>query len=99
MMPLRTKRPYAKAFLCASIAFLVGMAVLYAGMGPPSAEGAGEAAGRLAFTAIVPALVTGFMARRAVRPWSMGKIISVFLLTFAILAVVQALGYSNSAAA
>ncbi|GEM_PF-2903858 len=98
MPPLRTKRPYAKAFLCAVVIFIIGMGVFFAGADLlPSPEGFSEAMGRLAVNVILPALLTGFMARRAVRPWSMGKIVSIFLLTFALLAVVQALSYGTSA--
>jgi hypothetical protein len=98
MPPLRTKRPYTRPFLCALIVFLIGMAVLYLGLDlKPSLDSAGEVAWRLAVTLAMPALVTGFMARRAARPWSMGKIISIFLLAFAVIAAIQVLGYSNGA--
>ena len=97
MPPLRTRRPYTKAFLCAVVVFIVGMAVFYAGTDlPPSSDQASEAALCLAGAVILPALLTGFMARRAVRPWSMGKIVSVFLLGFAIIAAVQVLGFIGS---
>jgi hypothetical protein len=97
MPPLRTKRPYARAFLCAFILFLIGMAVLYLGLDlRPSLDSVGEVAWRLAVTLIIPALITGFMARRSPRPWSIGKVASVFILAFAIIAAIQVFGYSNS---
>ena len=99
MPPLRTKRPYAKAFLCAIIVFLVGLPALYIGMGEPqSADSAVEAAGRLALTIIPPALLTGFLARRANRPWSMGKIASMFLVAFLIVGVLSATAISMAGA-
>jgi len=99
MPPLRTKRPYTKAFLCAVVVFIAGMAVFYIGTDlSPSSDLTAEAATCLAGAVILPALLTGFMARRAGRPWSMGKIVSVFLLGFAILAAVQVLGFIGSGA-
>lgn len=98
MPPLRTKRPYARAFLCAFILFLVGMAVLYLGLDlQPTLDSAGEVAWRLAVTLALPALVTGFMARRAARPWSIGKVASVFIIAFAVIAAIEFFGYSNGA--
>ncbi len=84
MPPLRTKRPYAKAFLCAFIVLLIGLPALYVGLG----DGAIDRAGQLAGTVFLPALLTGFLARRANRPWSMGKIVSMFLVTFMIVGVI-----------
>ena len=99
MPPLRTKRPYAKAFLCAVVIFIAGMGFLYLGKDlSPSSAGLDEAMICLAAAVIVPALLTGFMARRAARPWSMGKIVSIFLLAFVIIAAVQALGFIGSGA-
>lgn len=96
MPPLRTKRPYTKAFMCAVVVFIVGMCVFYVGTDlAPSPEGTGEMASRLAVTVIAPALLTGFMARRAARPWSMSKIVSMFLLAFAVIAAAQALSYGG----
>lgn len=96
MPPLRTKRPYTRPFLCACVVFVIGMAVLYLGLDlQPTLDSAGGVAWRLAVTLVLPALVTGFMARRAARPWPMIKTVAIFLLTFAIIAAIQALGYSN----
>ena len=97
MPPLRTKRPYTKAFFCAVVIFIVGMGFLYLAkdLSPSSGE---MAVLCLAAAVILPALLTGFMARRAARPWPMRKIVSVFLLAFAIIAAVQALGFIGSGA-
>jgi len=99
MPPLRTKRPYTKAFFCAVVIFIVGTGLLYLGRDlSPSSAGLDEAMICLAAAVIVPALLTGFMARRAVRPWSMSKIVSIFLLAFVIIAAIQALGFIGSGA-
>lgn len=90
MPPLRTKRPYAKAFLCATIIFLIGLPALYAGLG----DNAINMTGQLAGVVILPALLTGFMARRAVRPWSMGKIASMFIFTALIIGAIGATAIS-----
>jgi hypothetical protein len=74
------------------------MAVLYLGLDlKPTSDSAGDVAWRLALTLAMPALVTGSLARRAARPWSMIKIIAIFLFTFAVIAAIEALGYSNGA--
>jgi hypothetical protein len=83
-----TSRPFAKAFACAGAALLLALAALYGSLGPPSAEGAGEAAGRLVMTVGLPAVIAGWLARRSVAVWPFWKIAFVFvLLLVAVLAI------------
>ena len=91
-----TARPFAKAFAVAGAFLIASLTALFAWLGPPaSSDGAGEAVGRLVVMTGLPALITGLLARRSAKPWSLVKIGLVYGLIFVVVMIVQAVGHAR----
>jgi hypothetical protein len=75
-----TSRPFLTAFLCAAVAFAVPIVAVLIAWGPPKNNYAYELLGQLFALTAVPAIITGFLARRAKTSWSLVKIIGVYAL-------------------
>jgi hypothetical protein len=86
-----TRRPFAKAFTCAGIAFVAAIGALFAIFGPPGPAG-GEAIGRLFAAVMVPALITGFFAHRSAAVWPLWRIAVTFIAIAVIVAALTAIG-------
>ena len=86
-----TSKPFAKAFACAGIAFVVVVVAALVLLGPPGAAAARLAGGLFAAVAIT-ALVTGFLARRSAKAWSLGRFIATYLLALVIILVLYWIG-------
>jgi hypothetical protein len=70
--------PFVKPFACASVAFCIAIAALLMFVGPLGPTG-GEAIGRLFAAVVVPALITGFLARRSAVTWPLWRIATTFI--------------------
>jgi MFS family permease len=96
----RTRHPYAKAFTCAGVGYLLSVAltmvVLYGLLPHATPEQVGDAmAGALllfALPSIVAALLTGLIVSHAVRSWPVAKIALAFLPLFCAALALQVLG-------
>jgi flagellar biosynthesis protein FliQ len=96
---IRTRHPYAKAFACAGVAYLLATAltlgvVLYRLMPQATSPQLGDATAGVMFLyalpALVPALLTGLIVSHATRVWSMWQIALVFLPLFGVAVALQA---------
>ena len=90
-----TRMPFVKAFACAGVAFCIAVAalVMFAGLPGPMA---GEAIGRLFAAAVVPALITGVLARRSAVIWPLWRIAVTFVGIALIVMGLTALGRNRS---
>jgi len=75
-----TSGPFPKAFICAAIAFVATILVVLIAWGPPKNDYAYNLLGQLFALTVVPAIITGFIARRAKTAWSIMKIAFVYVL-------------------
>jgi hypothetical protein len=85
-----TTRPFAKAFACAAVAFVIGTTAIYAALRPSSDPG--RALGYLFATVAVPAVITGFLARRSSTAWLVWRIVITFVVALTLAAALQAVG-------
>ncbi|HJQ60544.1 MAG TPA: hypothetical protein VJ890_26800 [Vineibacter sp.] len=99
--PLRTRHPYAKAFACAGVTYLVATGVvlavvLYRLVPQATSPQLGDAtAGVLllfALPSIASALLTGFLVSRATHAWPVWRIALLFLPMFCAAIAVQMIG-------
>ena len=91
--------PFAKSFLSAALILAAAVAALFTVLGEPgSGSGAGEAIGRLTMTVLVPAVMTGYMARRSAREWSFARIFLLVLILSAAAHVISIFGRASPAA-
>ena len=81
-------RPYAQAFLCGGVAFVVLLIALFAFFGASP-----DAAGRLLFLTLFPAWITGYLAKRSPQSWSTVKIALVYAALFVAVIAVSSAGY------
>lgn len=90
-----TRMPFVKAFACAGVAFCIAVAalVMFAGLPGPDA---GEAIGRLFAASVIPALITGVLARRSAVIWPFWRIAVTFVGIAVIVMGISALGHSRS---
>jgi hypothetical protein len=90
-----TRMPFVKAFACACVAFCVAIAALLMSVGLPGPAG-GEAIGRLFAAAAVPALITGFFARRSAVIWPFWRIAATFIGIAAIVMAITVVGRNRA---
>jgi hypothetical protein len=97
----RTRRPYAKAFACAGVVYLIATAltlavVLYRLVPQATSPEVGDATAGVLFLfalpALVPALLTGLTVSYTARVWSMWQIALVFLPLFCAAVTLQVSG-------
>jgi Kef-type K+ transport system membrane component KefB len=72
-------RPFLTAFICAAVAFCFPVITVLIAWGPPGNDGAFLLGFLFALTAL-PAVITGFLARRAKAAWSGKKIAVVYVI-------------------
>ena len=85
-----------QALLCWVSALALSIAALFLFIGPPaSADGAGEAIGRLFAHTGFAALIGWLIARRATPPWSWTRFLLVYVALFVVLAVVTQAGRAH----
>ncbi len=87
-----TSRPFLKAFACAAVAFVVPIVVVLIAWGPPTGDRAPNLIGQLFALTVLPAVITGVLARRAKTAWSTVKIALIYVFVLIILAVVTLAG-------
>jgi hypothetical protein len=90
-----TTRPFVKAFACAGIAFCLAVAALLIFVGQPG-PAAGEAIGRLFAAVVIPALITGFFARRSAVIWPLWRIAATFVGIAVIVMAITVVGRNRS---
>ncbi len=82
-----TSKPFLKAFACAGALFVALIAAALVVLGPPGNPG--HLAGQLLSTVTIPAIATGFFARRSAKAWSIYRIIGTYVVAFIIVAAAQ----------
>lgn len=87
-----TSSPFLKAFACAAVAFVVPIVAALIAWGPPKNNYAYNLLGQLFALTIVPAIITGFLARRAKTAWSMLKIAAVYVLVLVAVVILTIAG-------
>jgi hypothetical protein len=76
-----TPHPFRTAFICATVAFIIAVAtVLMAWGAPDSSYPGGRLIGFLIGLTVLPAVITGLLARRAKTAWSRTKIGVVYVV-------------------
>ncbi len=91
---LATPHPFAKAFTCAAVAYVVSTAILLGLAMPAATDGPAIARvlGIFAVASIAPALITGMVVSQSPRVWPFWRIALVFLPMFSLVAVLHASG-------
>ncbi len=84
-------RPYLTSFASAVVIFIACICALFLWFGQPGSNYV-EAITRLALTVFMPALFSGFLAKRASKTWPVYKIVAVYVAAFLALGVLQMLG-------
>lgn len=100
-VPGPTSRPFLKAFVCAAVAFAAPIIAVLIAWGPPKNKDAYyllEDLTQLFLLAAVPAMITGFLARRAKTAWSNAKIAVVYVLVFILFVILTIAGKMRPAA-
>jgi hypothetical protein len=87
-----TSRPFLKAFACAAVAFIVPIVAVLIAWGPPAGNGAANLLGQLFALTFIPAIITGFIARRAKTAWSTMKIVVIYILILVVAVILLAAG-------
>jgi hypothetical protein len=91
-----TPAPFRKAFACAGVAFVLVVGTVLLWLGPPGNSGTGaNLLGQLCAWVGIAAVITGFLARRSQRVWSMGKIVGIYVLILLIEAVILFSQYAS----
>jgi hypothetical protein len=90
-----TKMPFVKAFACAGIAFCIAIVALLMFVGLPG-PAASEAIGRLFAAVAVPALITGFFARRSAVVWPLWRIAATFVGIAIVVMAITVVGRNRS---
>lgn len=86
-----TPHPFLKAFAAAAIAFIILTVTVLIGWGPSDGYQTGRLIGYLLGLTILPAVITGFFARRAKTIWSstkIGVVYFVFLIVVGLLLII-----------
>ena len=87
------KQPARQALVLWFVALALAVAALFAFLGAPaSADGAGEAIGRLFAHTGFAALASWAIARNKAPPWSWLKFTAVYIVAFVLLAIVTTAG-------
>lgn len=87
------KRHYLQALVCAAAGLAVSIALLFAGLGAPgSADGAGEAIGRLFAMCAIAAAICAWQAGRAAVPWSWFRFAGTYAIVCVVLLLLAASG-------
>jgi len=83
-----TSKPFAKVFACAGVVFVAVSLVTLAKIGPLG-EGIdiGFAVGSLFALLTIPAVATGYFARRSSEVWSISRIFTTYVVALAIVVV------------
>jgi hypothetical protein len=88
-----TPHPFRTAFICAAVAFIIPVVtVLMAWGAPGSGDEGGRVIGFLLGLTVLPALITGFFARRAKIAWSRVKIAVVYVIVLFVVALFYIIG-------
>ena len=90
-----TRMPFVKALACAGVAFCIAIAALLMFVGPPGPSAA-EAIGRLFAAVVVPAVITGFFARRSAVIWPLWRIAATFVGITVIVMAITIVGRNRS---
>jgi len=92
-----TPRPFAKAFACAAVAFVVAVIAVFSTLEVPASSYVGvKLLTRLILNVSVPALVAGFFARRSTKVWSIWKIIALYVLVLVIVHIASVAGTAKT---
>jgi len=91
------KTPVKQALVCSIAAFAAAVCVAFAALGPPSADRAGEAIGRLFALTATAGVVSGWLAARATPAWSWFKFVLVYAAIGVGLLIITAYGRSAHA--
>jgi hypothetical protein len=86
-----TPHPFRTAFICAAVAFVIPMVSLSVAWGPTGDQGSRLFGFLVALTAL-PALITGYLARRAKMAWSGMKIAVVYVIVLFAIALLYIIG-------
>jgi hypothetical protein len=86
-----TPHPFRTAFICAAVAFVILIVAILIAWGPPGDQGGRLFGFLLALTAL-PAVITGFLARRAKTAWSGVKIAVVYVVILFAVALLYLIG-------
>jgi hypothetical protein len=87
-----TPRPFLRAFACSTVVFIAIIALVIFAWGPPRNANASNLFGQLFALTFIPAIITGFIARRAKTAWSTMKIAIVYLVVLAAMFVITVAG-------
>ena len=86
-----------QAFACWIVALALIIAALFAFLGVPgTADGAGEAIGRVFANTGIAALMAWFLARKKTPPWSWSRFAIVYVALVVVLAVLAAAGKAHA---
>lgn len=87
--PPLTSHPYAKAFVCGAVTYVVATTIFAAIVMPRGVGAADEVWSRFAIAGIAAAILTGMIARRSRRNWSVVRIAVACLALFLLLTALQ----------
>jgi hypothetical protein len=83
-----TRSPFTKAFACAAVVYVVAVVAVLVTLGTPNSEGY-RLFGRLFAAVFLPAIVVGFLARRAATVWPLWKFIVFYVLVLVLSLILQ----------
>jgi hypothetical protein len=98
---MRTSYPFAKAFACAGVIYVVGTVLLLVVLMSQVPHNAtpyqigfmtGRAIGAFLLASIVPAFITGLIVRLSLRVWPLWQVALTFLPMFFLVAALQLAG-------
>lgn len=88
-----TPNPFRTAFICAAVAFVIPVLTVLIAWGPPgSGDAGGRVIGFLLGLTVLPAVITGFLARRAKTAWSKVKITVTYVIVLFAVALFYIIG-------
>jgi hypothetical protein len=87
-------RPFRTAFICAAIAFIIPVVTILIAWGAPGSgyEGGGRWIGFILGLTVLPAVITGLLARRAKTAWSPMKVAAVYVIVLFAIALLYIIG-------
>jgi hypothetical protein len=100
-MAERTLSPLVTAFACAAVSFVIGISVVFGFLAPQlagSAHASGRVLGVVAATVAIPALLAGFLARRSATPWSIARIVVVYVAALILVVAAQVVSQATNLA-
>jgi hypothetical protein len=95
MTTTRQPKPYVKAFSVAAITYLIMAGALHTFLSPSGLDA--RAMGKLFAVAAVPAVITGSLARRSLKPWSIWRIAGTYVVVFLVTAAFFTYGMQDHA--